>query len=47
MTLHNINIIARYEVKLLKRSWLFRIFALLALLGITLITLGYQSSVLV
>ena len=45
MTLHNINIIARYEVKLLKRSWLFRIFALLALLGITLITLGYQSSV--
>lgn len=45
MTLHNINIIARYEVKLLKRSWLFRIFAFLALLGIALLTLGYQSSV--
>lgn len=44
MTPHNINTIARYEVKLLKRSWLFRIFAILALLGITLITLGYQSS---
>lgn len=36
MDLHNINTIARYEVKLLRRSWLFRIFATLALLGITL-----------
>lgn len=43
MNLHNINTIARYEVKLLKRSWLFRIFAILALLGITLIILGYQT----
>ena len=43
MTLHNINVIARYEVKLLKRSWLFRIFAILALLGISLVTLGYQT----
>lgn len=45
MTLHNINTIARYEVKLLKRSWLFRIFAILAILGITLVTLVYQTSV--
>lgn len=45
MTPHNINTIARYEVKLLKRSWLFRIFAILALLGITLATLVYQTSI--
>ena len=34
MNIHNINTIARYEVKLLRRSWLFRIFAILAILGI-------------
>ena len=45
MNLHNINTIARYEVKLLKRSWLFRIFAVLALLGITLVILGYQTTI--
>lgn len=31
MNIHNINVIARYEIKLLRRSWLFRIFALLTL----------------
>ena len=45
MNLHNINTIARYEVKLLKRSWLFRIFAILALLGISLTILGYQTTI--
>lgn len=45
MNLHNINTIARYEVKLLKRSWLFRIFAILAFLIITLITLSWQSNI--
>lgn len=30
MNLNHINVIARYEVKLVKRSWLFRIFAILA-----------------
>jgi hypothetical protein len=35
MNLHNINVIARYEEKLLRRSWLFRIFAILALLFIS------------
>lgn len=35
MNLHHINTIARYEVKLLRRSWLFRIFAFLALFGIS------------
>jgi len=46
MNLHNINTIARYEVKLLRRSWLFRIFALLALLGIFTMLLADQTSVL-
>lgn len=45
MTLHNINTIARYEVKLLKRSWLFRIFAILALVGISGSILVYQTTV--
>lgn len=44
MNLHNINTIARYEVKLLKRSWLFRIFAILALFGISITILGYQTA---
>ncbi len=35
MNLQNINVIARYEVKLVKRSWLFRIFAILALVLIS------------
>lgn len=43
MNIHNINTIARYEVKLLRRSWLFRIFAILALLGITFFTLSTQT----
>ncbi len=46
MNIHNINTIARYEVKLLKRSWLFRIFAGLALIVITFILLGRYSAVL-
>ena len=41
MNLNHINVIARYEVKLVKRSWLFRIFAILALLFISAIMLGY------
>ena len=35
MNINNIQIIANYEVKLLKRSWLFRIFAILSIIGIT------------
>lgn len=46
MNLHNINTIAHYEVKLLRRSWLFRIFAVLALLGVCLAILIYQTNVL-
>lgn len=44
MNLHHINTIARYEVKLLKRSWLFRIFAILALLAISLLVLTWQTA---
>lgn len=46
MNLHNIGVISRYEVKLLRRSWLFRIFAILALLGITLTILIQQTRIL-
>lgn len=46
MNLHNIGVISHYEVKLLKRSWLFRIFTILALLGITMTILIQQTSVL-
>lgn len=45
MNLHNIQIIAGYEEKLLKRSWLFRIFAFLALLGITVALLSYMTPI--
>lgn len=40
MNLHNINVIAGYEVKLLRRSWLFRIFAILALLLLTIVQIS-------
>ena len=46
MNLHNIHTIARYEVKLLQRGWLFRIFAILALLFITGVTLWYLTPLL-
>lgn len=45
MDIHNINTIARYEVKLLKRSWLFRIFATLALLGVSFTIVVYQTKI--
>ncbi len=46
MNPHNINVIARYEVKLLKRSWLFRIFAMLALGGILVLALSQLTPIL-
>lgn len=46
MNLHNINTIARYEVKLLRRGWLFRIFSILALLGISGGLLYWQTNLL-
>lgn len=46
MNLHNIHTIAGYEVKLLKRSWLFRIFTFLALTVIPCSILSYMTPVL-
>lgn len=46
MNSHHINTIARYEVKLLRRSWLFRIFAFLALGGISAVVLWYLTPLL-
>ena len=45
MTLHNIFSVSRYEVKLLRRSWLFRIFAVLALVVITVLHVGTQANI--
>lgn len=45
MNVHNINTIARYEVKLLRRSWLFRTFAILALFIISIAALSNLSFV--
>ena len=44
MNIHNISTIARYESKLLRRSWLFRIFAVLSLLVIVFFHLSTQST---
>lgn len=44
MNVHNISTISRYESKLLRRSWLFRIFAILSLLIIVFFHLGTQST---
>lgn len=43
MNARTINVVAHYEVKLLRRSWLFRIFAGLALFVITVVILGNCS----
>lgn len=45
MNIHNINTISRYETKLLRRSWLFRIFAVLSLLIIVFFQLSLQSNI--
>ena len=44
MNLHNIHTVSRYEAKLLRRSWLFRIFAILSLLVITFFHLTTQAN---
>lgn len=46
MNLHNISVISRYETRLLRRSWLFRIFAVLSLLTIVGCHLMLQSNML-
>ncbi|MDR0981904.1 MAG: hypothetical protein LBM07_01495 [Culturomica sp.] len=45
MNLHNINTIANYESKLLRRGWLFRIFALLAIVVFIIFDLAQYSRV--
>ncbi|GHV68059.1 xanthan lyase [Bacteroidia bacterium] len=45
MNTHNINTIARYEAKLLKRGWLFRVFAVLILLVMTVNLLNSSTNV--
>ena len=44
MSLHNIYIVSLYEARLLRRSWLFRIFAALALLVISSLHFSTQSN---
>lgn len=44
MNLHNIHTIARYETKLLRRSWLFRIFAVIAIFVLSVFTLFWQTA---
>ncbi len=46
MRLHNISVNARYEARLLRRSWLFRAFALLALFVISVLLLFNNTSVI-
>ena len=45
MNIHNISTISRYETKLLRRSWLFRIFAVLSLLVIVFFQISLQSNI--
>lgn len=45
MNIHNISTISRYETKLLRRSWLFRIFAVLSLLIIVFFQISLQSNI--
>ena len=45
MNIHNINTISRYETKLLRRRWLFRIFAVLSLLIIVFFQISLQSNI--
>lgn len=44
MNIRNINTVARYEAKILRRSWLFRMLAILSLVGITFFQLLVQGN---
>ena len=41
MNIHNISTISRYETKLLRRSWLFRIFAIFIPFSYRIFSHGY------
>ena len=45
MNIHNINTISRYETNLLRRIWLFRIFAVLSLLLIVFFQISLPSNI--
>ncbi|MDT8401779.1 MAG: hypothetical protein RQ743_08795 [Bacteroidales bacterium] len=45
ISLHNIRTVARYEAKTLRRSWLFRLFSIGALLILTIMNIGVFSPV--
>ncbi len=45
ISIHNIRTVARYEAKTLRRSWLFRLFAIGALFILTLMNIGIFSPV--
>ena len=44
MNIRNINTVARYEAKILRRSWLFKMLAILSLVGITFFQLLVQGN---
>lgn len=43
--LHNINTVARYEAKTLRRSWFFRLFSIFALFIFTILNIGFFSPI--
>ncbi len=45
ISLHNISTVARYEARILRRSWLFRLFAVLAILIFAGMNIGVVSPV--
>ena len=45
ISIHNIRTVARYEAKTLRRSWLFRLFSILALLILTMTNIGLFSPI--
>ncbi len=45
ISIHNIRTVARYEAKTLRRSWLFRLFSILALAILTIMNIGMFSPI--
>ncbi|MBS0012020.1 MAG: hypothetical protein KFF49_11450 [Bacteroidales bacterium] len=45
ISIHNIRTVARYEAKTLRRSWLFRLFAIGSLLILTIMNIGLFSPI--
>ncbi|MDX2443498.1 MAG: hypothetical protein QNK30_06825, partial [Bacteroidales bacterium] len=45
ISLHNILTVAKYEAKILRRSWLFRLFAIGAILILTITNIAIVSPI--